>query len=106
MSNDNVEEVVTPSFVHDMFYNNTVDSSNKGWVIVISGRVLTISGKMFFKTREQAVKAFYNSYNWRIRYKIHTELYGDNRWWRATTNYWAQAKKILETKYGLGFVKL
>jgi hypothetical protein len=69
------KNLVTPAMVDDMFRNFYIDSENKGWVITVCGKVLTINGKMLYKSRKQAVTAFYNSYRWRamrqMAYAVH-----------------------------------
>jgi len=108
MSVDNIERFITPSFVRDLFQNSTINGQEKGWAITISGKILTIGGKMFFKTREQAVKAFYDRYNWRVRSKVHEYLHpNEGHWWGVDSRtYWIPVKKVLEKDYGLKFIKL
>ena len=92
------ERFVTPSMVREMFQDYIIDNGNKGWGITVCGKILTVNGKMFFDSREQAVKAFYNSYHWSNRWS----------WWsdENRTTYWKAFKKVLERDYGLKFIKL
>ena len=103
----NFESYITPTFVRNLFENDIIDNKERGWAISISGKILTIGGKMFFKTRAQAVKAFYNSYSWRVRRAVYLQMNpGRTDWWRGGNHYWKSTKKVLENKYGLKFIKL
>ena len=111
MTADECERLVTPSMVRDIFQDYIIDNNNKGWAITICGKILTINGKMFFRTREQAVRAFYNSYHWRAMRSMHLAAHpGSDRWswWsdESSSVYWKSFKKVLETNYGLKFVEV
>lgn len=106
----NCENLVTPAMVRRMFQGFIIDN-DKGWVITVCGKILTVNGKMIYKTREQAVKAFYNSYHWRVKREMHLAAHPDAdrwRWWNDESMgiYWKSFKKVLEKDYGLKFVKL
>lgn len=104
------ERLVTPSMVRTMFEDYIIDR-DKGWAMTVCGKILTVNGKMFFKTREQAVKAFYNSYHWRAMREMHMAAHpGSDRWsWWNDENrsiYWKSFKKVLERDYGLKFIQV
>jgi len=111
MPASNYDRLVTPSLVRNLFENSVIDSENKGWAITVCGKILTVSGKMFFRSREQAVKAFYNSYHWRAMREMHLAAHPtSDRWgWWSDENrsdYWKTLKKVLERDYGLKFIRL
>lgn len=97
---------VTPTFVRELFEGAILDEENKGWYITLCGKILTIDGKVFFNSREQAMKAFYNSYNWRAKHKLydvtHPEPNGRYHYWSDPdrTIMWRAFKRKLESEYG------
>lgn len=105
------ERYVTPSMVREIFQDYIIDNSNKGWGITVCGKILTVNGKMLFNSREQAVRAFYNSYHWRAMRCMHLAAHPNSdrwSWWNdeSRTIYWKSFKKVLERDYGLKFIKL
>lgn len=104
------ERLVTPSMVRNMFQDYIVEKGS-GWAMTICGKILTVNGKMIFNSREQAVKAFYNSYHWRAMREMHMAAHpGSDRWswWNDSnrTTYWKAFKKVLERDYGLKFIQV
>lgn len=104
------ERLVTPDMVRRMFEEFIIDDT-KGWAMTVCGKILTVNGKMIYKTREQAVRAFYNSYHWRAMREMHMAAHpGSDRWsWWSDENrtiYWKSFKKVLERDYGLKFIRL
>lgn len=105
----NCDKLVTPSLVREVFQRDIVNSDNRGWSITVCGKLLAVGGKVFFETREQAVKAFYNSYRWRVTRSMSLANNPDeDHWWRDgnSSNYWKTFKKVLEKDYGFKFIKL
>ena len=104
------ERLVTPSMIRNIFQNYIIDE-NRGWVMTICGKILTVNGKMFFKSRAQAVKAFYNSYYWRAMRDMHVAAHPNSdrwTWWSDEDRsvYWKSFKKVLERDYGLKFIQV
>lgn len=110
MPANDYENLVTPDMIRRVFQDFILDE-NRGWAITVCGKILTVNGKMFFKTREQAVKSFYNSYRWRAMREIHIAAHPSSErwgWWRDTERsiYWKSFKKVLERDYGLKFIQI
>jgi len=109
MTNTELDSLITPNVIRETFEGNLLDSDNKGWYITVCGKVLTIKGKIFFNSREQAVKAFYNSYNWRATRNIAVNVHPNQeyRWWNDPNRpyYWKAFKRVLEKDYGLRFIR-
>lgn len=106
---ENAEELITPTMVREIFEDNIINEGPKGWCMMICGKVLTVNGKMFYKSRQQAVKAFYNSYHWRAMRHIHTARTGEPwGWWNdyRRTNDWKAFKKVLTEKFGFKIVRI
>lgn len=111
MSNSNFEELVTPTLVRNVFEDSLIGQDNKGWAIIVCGGLLSIGGKVFFKTKTQAVRAFYNFYRWRVCRALHAARYPSAlpwEWWGSTSrsDYWKAFKGVLERDYGLKFIHL
>jgi hypothetical protein len=110
MSETTIKDAITPTLVRNIFENHVI-GDDKGWCITVCGKILTVNGKVFFESRTKAVKAFYNSYSWRVKRSIHyavnpsSEGYG---WWRndAGRQYWNVFKDVLTEEYGLKFIKV
>lgn len=107
MTTINYEELVTPTLVRQLFQDNVVKSDCPKWAIFISGKLISIQGKIFYDSREQAVKAFYNHFSWRAKRRLwNTAHPGDlYHWWGNPEGavIWKAFKKSLETNYGLTF---
>lgn len=106
-----MEDLVTPTMVRGIFEDYVIGDGRKGWCLMLCGRVLTVNGKMFYKSRQQAMKAFYNSYHWRAMREMHTTLNPEAApwgWWQNPnrTNYWKAFKKVLTEKFGFRAVEL
>lgn len=112
MAKYDYEGFVTPTMVDDMFRDFYIDSENKGWAITVCGKILTINGKMLYKSRKQAVTAFYNSYRWRamrqMAHAVHPNAEYPYGWWgdASRDDYWPSFKSALEKNYGLKFIQL
>lgn len=105
------EAIVTPSMVREIFSNSVLNDEDKGYVISLCGKIVTIDGKVFFNSREQASKAFYNSFNWRARYTMYEAIKPANVsrysvWsYQDKTKMWLAFKKVLERDYGFKIMK-
>lgn len=105
------ETLVTPSMVRELFADNVLDDDDKGYIISVCGKIVTIDGKIFFKSREQATKAFYNSFNWRARRRMFVALHPEDRagygvWsFPDRTKLWLAFKRVLERDYGFKIMK-
>lgn len=112
MPTNNFERYITPSLIRDIFQNSVVSEGNKGWCILLSGKIVTINGKMFFNSRQQAVKAFYNSFHWRVGREMYRITHPtEERWWSwwsdpDRTACWKTFKKVLERDYGFKIVRV
>lgn len=108
-SNNDFKQLVTPTLVRNVFESSVLDDNNRGWCILVAGRVITINGRMLYPTREQAVKAFYNRFNWRVTSAMHNaNSRGTSSWWRDRnrSDYWKSFKKVLEEEYSFKIVKV
>ena len=63
MLTDRYESLVTPSLIASVFNGSYLQRAGK-WCITLNGQVVTIAGKVCFDSKQQATKAFYNSFNW------------------------------------------
>ena len=106
------ETLVTPSMVRELFADSVLDDDDKGYIISVCGKIVTIDGKIFFKTREQATKAFYNSFNWRARYRMFEALHPEDTgrgygvWsFPDRSKLWFAFKRVLERDYGFKIMK-
>lgn len=58
------EDAITSNIVRNIFKNHIFENGcSDKWAMFICGRLINISGKSFFDSREQAVKAFYNAFH-------------------------------------------
>jgi len=111
MTTAEVKELVSPEFVRELFVGSVVDSSQPRWAITIGGKIVTIGGKIFFDTREQAVEGFYNSFSWRARRKLYQALHPEDTgwgWWRnaESTVMWKGFKEAITEKFGFKIIQV
>lgn len=105
------EDVITSDIVRNTFKNSIFENgcSNK-WAMFICGRLISISGKSFFDSREQATKAFYNAFHWRVGREIQRSFSGNRiyYWWSNPhrRDYWEAFKKVIKNKYDFKIVKI
>lgn len=110
----NYEEMITPSFVREVFSNNIIREGQEQWVITVGGKIVTLSGKMLFDSKQQATKAFYNSFHWRFGRQVAIQINGGEvwngpyYWWRDSNrlNRWKAFKKVLERDYGFKIIQV
>lgn len=108
---NNFERFVTPSLIREVFQDSIIGEGNKGWCILLSGNIVTINGKMFFNSKPQAVKAFYNSFHWKAGSAMYRVIHPNSEvwnWWSDPnrTACWKTFKKVLERDYGLKIVRV
>lgn len=99
------ERFVTPALVREIFENSILNSTAERWIISVCGKIVAIQGKIFYDSRDQAVKAFYNSFNWRARRRIGQLSHPDDGnagWWSDPNRgrYWKDFKSALTKNYG------
>ena len=106
MSINRYESLVTPSMIDTVFHGSYLQSSRGKWCITLNGRVVTIAGKFLFDSKQQATKAFYNSFHWRImRHLAAAENYS---WWNDPhrTEKWKSFKKVASREFGFKIMQL
>ena len=99
------ERFVTPALVREIFESSILDSTAERWVISVCGKIVAIQGKIFYNSRDQAVKAFYNSFSWKVRRKFGRLSHPEDintRWWSDPNRgqYWKDFKSALTKNYG------
>lgn len=104
MSTNRYESLVTPSLINSVFQGTYLQRAGK-WCITLNGQVVTIAGKVCFDSKQQATKAFYNSFNWRV---IRNLSEPGTYWWRDTgrTDKWKAFKKVIKRDYGFKVIQL
>lgn len=53
-------------FIENLFSGYLFDKSISHWCIVYKDKIINIGGKMFYDSKAQATKAFYNTFKWRV----------------------------------------
>lgn len=111
MTKAEYKELVTPAFVRQLFSDSILEPNEERWVITVCGRLVSIGGKVFYGTREQAVKAFYNTFHWRARRDLWQVHHPENPWgwWSEGTDrgaMWNAIKEKLKDEYGLNFIQV
>lgn len=111
MTKAEYKELITPALVREIFEGNVVDSYNRKYAITVGGKIVSVAGKVFYDTHEQAVKGFYNSFGWRARrviYRAANPTDDSWRWWRSADNrtMWTAFKEALKEKYGFDIIQL
>ena len=109
MPEEYYESLVSPDLINDVFSGEILNGSSGKYVILLQGRLVTIKGRVFYDTKTQATKAFYNSFSWKVRRAIwaqtpHSrEQYG---YWGSPDRgrMWLAFKKALEKNYGFKIV--
>ena len=110
----NYEEMITPSLVRRVFNNHILREGQEKWAIAVCGKIVTVNGKMLFDSRQQAVKAFYNSFHWRFGHQVAMQINGGDgwtggyRWWNDSNrgDRWKAFKKVLERDYGFKIIQV
>ena len=110
----NYEEIVTPAFVREVFEHSIVAEGQERWAITVCGKIITVSGKMLFDSKQQATKAFYNGFHWRFGHGVARQINGGDgwqgnyHWWSDPnrTNRWKAFKRVLERDYGFKIIQV
>lgn len=72
-------------------YTAPMEEALKGWIILLNGRVyITDSHILFHKTREDAIRRFYNDMRWKFNREIRTH-YGRSA---DTSSLWRNFKQV------------
>lgn len=111
MTKAEYKEVITPEMVRQIFEGRTVESNNSKYAITVGGKIISVGGKIFYDSHEQAVKGFYNSFGWRARRVIWGLLHPNDTpwgWWRNEDSsvVWSAFKEVLKEKYGFDIIQL
>lgn len=110
----NFEEMVTPAFIREVFDGHLVNRGQERWAITVCGKIVTLSGKMLFDSKQQATKAFYNGFHWRFGHNVARHInggdgwIGEYHWWSDAdrANRWKAFKKVLERDYGFKIIQV
>lgn len=110
MTKAEVKEMISPEVVRTIFEPFVVATNAEKWAITISGRIIAIGGKMFYDTKQQAVKAFYNAFKWRAGRDIWQQTHPDDPWgwWRSGDSavIWKGFKEALTEKFGFKIIQV
>ena len=106
----NIEDVLTDNFIDTLFASDYLPENTERWMIIVKGKPLAIQGKLFYYSKQQATKAFYNSFSWRARWQIGVALNPhDSYGYHGTFNRaeaWRTFKRVLTDKYGFEIVQV
>ena len=104
MTKEEYKAMITPDVVREIFQSYTVNQDNPRFVISVGGKIIAVGGKIFYDSREQAVRAFYNSFHWRAQSALWRINHPDNPWgwWQNTDRQtvWKAIKEALTESYG------
>ena len=111
MTKAEYKEVITPEIVRRIFEGCTVESNNSKYAITVGGKIISVGGKIFYDSHEQAIKGFYNSFSWRARRIVWESLHPNENpwgWWRNEDRsvVWSAFKEVLKEKYGFDIIQL
>lgn len=110
MTKEQYKDALTVDLVREIFEVYTISSQTPKWVIEIGGKIIAVNGIMFYPTREQAVKAFYNSFSWRARRALYQRVTNSDGWgyWRSNdrTLMWKAIKEKLTEDYSFKIVQI
>jgi hypothetical protein len=107
----NYNELVNDNFIEEIFGHEMITSQSGKYCVTMQGKVLSMGGKSFFDSREQAMRAFYNRYRWVVCRNLHLKMHPGSqpyRWWsdEDRTHYWKSFKKVAESKYGFKIMQV
>ena len=105
------EDAITSNIVRDTFKDCIFENGcSDKWAMFICGRLISISGKSFFDSREQATKAFYNAFHWRVGREVQWAVSNNSNyyWWSNPhrRDYWEAFKKVIKNKYDFKIVRV
>ena len=94
---------LTPELINSIFHGSLIDSASSKWYITMDGKIISVGGKVFFDSRTQASKAFYNYFKWRANWRIYSVLGEEGPSWRndnnRVTNKWKALKEVLQEQH-------
>ena len=111
MTKDEYKELVTPELIRSIFEGSIVSDSACRYAITVGGKIVSVAGRVFYNSREQAMKGFYNSFSWKVKHELldaansTTEYYS---WWRNPDSgkAWTAFKEVLKDRYGFDIIRL
>ena len=113
MTKDEYKERVTPDIVRQVFGNDILDQERVRYVITVGGKIVTINGKCFYDSRQQASRSLYNSLGWKVKRILYQETrnpetdsyYG---YWRQpdSSNMWKAFKEAIVERYGYKIIPI
>ena len=111
MTKDEYKELVTPELIRSVFEGSIVEDSVCRYAITVGGKIISVAGKIFYDSREQAMKGFYNSFSWKAKRELWCAANPENDyhgWWRNTDNTkaWTAFKEVLKGRYGFDIIRL
>lgn len=110
MTEAEVKERVSAEVVRNLFEPFVVATNAEKWAITVSGRIIAIGGKMFYDTKQQATRAFYNSFKWRASREIYQQTHPDNPWgWWSNGDgpvIWRAFKEVLTERFGFKIIQV
>lgn len=110
MTEQEIEALITPELLREIFSNSVVDTRNPKYVITLGGKVIAIQGKIFYDSKEQATRAFYNSFSWRVRSSIWRDTHDGDRWgWWGNEDraaIWQTFKKVVKRDFGFAIKQI
>lgn len=110
MTKDEYKNAVTPDVVREVFEDNIFYPELRKWAMFVSGKLISIQGKCFYDSREQALKSLYNSLGWKVKREIWVKAHpGEEvRYWRQPDAgmMWRAFKEVITEKYGFNVVKI
>lgn len=111
MTKDEYKELVTPELIRSIFEGNIVSDFACRYAITVGGKIVSIAGRVFYNSREQAMKGFYNSFSWKVKRALWRAANPENvhfSWWGSPDNSkaWAAFKEVLKDRYGFDVIRL
>ena len=111
MTINEYKEKITPELVRSIFETSTVYPERPKYVMTIGGRIVSISGRCFYESKEQALKSLYNSLGWRIKREVWELTHPDEDrygYWRApeSTKMYKAFKEAIIEKYGFKVISV
>lgn len=111
MTKDEYKELVTPEIIRELFEHNTLDHNQEKYALTIGGKIISVGGKFFYDSREQAVKAFYNMFSWRARRTLWMAAHPNDTswaWWRQPegSDIWKAFKEAITEHYGFNVIQI
>lgn len=111
MTKAEYKQAITPEVIREIFQGHIVESNSSKYAITVCGKIVSIGGKIFYDSHEQAVKGFYNSFGWRARRVIYRAVNPTDdswRWWRSADSrtMWTAFKEVIKDNYGFDIIQL